>query len=287
MTREQFYPLTESELVGISNLKGAYLKVYLWLSVQMPFPDSQPIEIDTAHIAGILGIARRTVQLALSRLSEMKLFEWEPTKVKVWRSQRQKPKSQPKSQPKPEPKPEPEFEANHNSRSIDRQRDPEITETIYRSPERSIDREREPEPAPQKDSKPLQTIQTNPDYTNRERGEGLKKSGVSEEAIEEYERHLESLPADEADRFKRFIISRAKSLPKPPAIQIKWAASNWKYLWQEFQQSQQTPTVATPSGFSVEEVRSRSPEIEQPQALSNIRAILNNLRGGGSHVATT
>ena len=117
-----------------------------------------------------------------------------------------------------------------------------------------------------------------------EREGRLKNSGVSEDAIAEYESHLNSLPVDQAERFKRFLISRAKSLPKPPAIQIKWAASNWKYLWKEFQ-SQQSPTVATPSGFSVEEVR--SPEIDQPQALDNIRAILANLTGGGGHVATT
>lgn len=128
-------------------------------------------------------------------------------------------------------------------------------------------------------------ISSNSSQIEREGGE--KISRISEEAINEYENHLASLPADEADRFKRFIISRAKSLPKPPAIQVKWAASNWKFLWDEFKASQQAPAVATPSGFSVEEVRSREPQIEQPQALSNIRTILNNLRGGGSHVATT
>ncbi|MGC9506195.1 hypothetical protein, partial [Baaleninema sp.] len=120
--QEQFYPLTESELSTVSQvLKAAELKVYLWLSIQMPFPDSAPIEIDTERIAESLGLHRRTIQIALNKLSELGLFGWEAVRAKIWRfSFRDASRS-------------PVRQENNRSRSTDRQSDPQIAKAIHRS----------------------------------------------------------------------------------------------------------------------------------------------------------
>ncbi len=62
-----------------SQLTNAQLRVYLHYKTLDPFGDRR-IEICTKAIAETLGMARRTVQIALAKLSSMGLIIWEKTK---------------------------------------------------------------------------------------------------------------------------------------------------------------------------------------------------------------
>ncbi len=74
------YRLTSDEFLTInSQLTNAQLRVYLHYKTLDPFGDRR-IEICTKAIAETLGMARRTVQIALAKLSSMGLIIWEKTK---------------------------------------------------------------------------------------------------------------------------------------------------------------------------------------------------------------
>ena len=85
----QFYKLTQSDLEIAFSLKGTELKVWLWLSVKLPFNNSE-MEIDTSQIAEEVGISRRSAQRVLAHLQELQLFNLEWTKAKVSRTSKPK-----------------------------------------------------------------------------------------------------------------------------------------------------------------------------------------------------
>lgn len=80
MTTAAHYRLTSDEFLHInSQLTNAQLRVYLHYKTLDPFGDRR-VEICTKAIAETLGMARRTVQIALAKLSSMGLIIWEKTK---------------------------------------------------------------------------------------------------------------------------------------------------------------------------------------------------------------
>ena len=80
MTTAAHYRLTSDEFLTInSKLSDAQLRVYLYYKTQDPFGDRR-VEICTKAIAETLGLARRTVQAALSYLSSKKLIAWQKAK---------------------------------------------------------------------------------------------------------------------------------------------------------------------------------------------------------------
>ena len=81
----KFYKLSESDLPLIFSLSESEIKVWCWLSVNLPFDNSRDLEIDTSQLAEEIGISRRSVQRALKTIQENELFEIEFTKAKVKR----------------------------------------------------------------------------------------------------------------------------------------------------------------------------------------------------------
>lgn len=82
MSKPTHYPLTMDEFLKLNTLlTDAELRVYLYLMIKNPFPDSK-IEIDTALISEQLDLTRRTVQRSIKRLSELQLIEIEITRFK-------------------------------------------------------------------------------------------------------------------------------------------------------------------------------------------------------------
>lgn len=74
MSKPTHYPLTMDEFLKLNKLlTDAELRVYLYLMIKNPFPDSK-IEIDTALISEQLGLTRRTVQRSVKKIAELKLF---------------------------------------------------------------------------------------------------------------------------------------------------------------------------------------------------------------------
>lgn len=111
-TTAAHYRLTSDEFLTInSQLTNAQLRVYLHYKTLDPFGDRR-VEICTKAIAETLGMAQRTVQLALRKLSSMGLIIWERSKSFI-------------------------------RRSCDRLSDLQIVKAITRSPKRSQDRERQ------------------------------------------------------------------------------------------------------------------------------------------------
>jgi hypothetical protein len=106
------YRLTNDEFLHInSTLTNAQLRVYMYWKTLDPFGDRK-VEICTKAIAETLGMAQRTVQMALNKLAAMNMIIWQKAKSFV-------------------------------TRSVDHLGDHRIAEAIYRSPERSQDRERQ------------------------------------------------------------------------------------------------------------------------------------------------
>ncbi|MBE9018895.1 hypothetical protein C7Y66_11005 [Chroococcidiopsis sp. CCALA 051] len=74
MSKPTHYPLTMDEFLKLNTLlTDAELRVYLYLMIKNPFPDSR-IEIDTAFISEQLGLTRRTVQRSVKKIAELKFF---------------------------------------------------------------------------------------------------------------------------------------------------------------------------------------------------------------------
>lgn len=74
MSKPTHYPLTMDEFLKLNTLlTDAELRIYLYLMIKNPFPDSK-IEIDTALISEQLGLTRRTVQRSVKKIAELKLF---------------------------------------------------------------------------------------------------------------------------------------------------------------------------------------------------------------------
>lgn len=74
MSKPTHYPLTMDEFLKLNTLlTDAELRVYLYLMTLNPFPDSE-FEIDTAFISEQLGMTRRTIQRAVKKIGELKLF---------------------------------------------------------------------------------------------------------------------------------------------------------------------------------------------------------------------
>lgn len=74
MSKPTHYPLTMDEFLKLNALlTDAELRVYFYLMIKNPFPDSR-IEIDTALISEQLGLTRRTVQRSVKKIAELKLF---------------------------------------------------------------------------------------------------------------------------------------------------------------------------------------------------------------------
>jgi len=106
------YRLTNDEFLHInSTLTNAQLRVYMYWKTLDPFGDRR-VEICTKAIAETLGMAQRTVQMALNKLAAMNMIIWQKAKSFV-------------------------------TRSTDRLGDLQIAEVITGSPERSQDRERQ------------------------------------------------------------------------------------------------------------------------------------------------
>ncbi|MGC9506022.1 MAG: hypothetical protein ACP5D4_20140, partial [Baaleninema sp.] len=119
--------------------------------------------------------------------------------------------------------------------------DPQIAKAIHRSPKRSTDRDRLLKPALQEASTPPQTIQTNTDYSDRERERGENNFSEESQADKwevlkaEFEEWRSHLSQEQSDQFGRFVLERLRSLPQQPAIPDKWILSNWKFLKRQFE----------------------------------------------------
>ena len=75
MAKPKYHQLSNDEVIKLySELKSSEIGVYLYLASKHPFEDSK-IEIDTSLIAEHLGFHRRTVQLAVNKLAELKYIE--------------------------------------------------------------------------------------------------------------------------------------------------------------------------------------------------------------------
>lgn len=81
----KFYKLSELDLPLIVSLNESEIKVWCWLSINLPFENSKNLEIDTSQLAEELSMSRRSVQRALKKLQEDEIFDIEFTKAKVKR----------------------------------------------------------------------------------------------------------------------------------------------------------------------------------------------------------
>ena len=218
MIEEKFYPLTASEFEKINNLlTNAELKVYLYLMTLNPFSDRK-LEIDTAYLAERLGLNRRTIQRAVKRLEQLELIEIEISKFRYV-------KKHCKSD-----------ETIHSAtrRSTRRRDDPPDGSTdrqqrrddpLDGSTDRqsgSPDRQRPPKPAPSKDSKSSQTIQTYTDFKD-------------------------SLREDEREKFFNFVEKKIENFnPAIANINDYLASKNrWKDFYKEFTETSTTKEKKT------------------------------------------
>jgi hypothetical protein len=157
---EQFYKLTNSEFLKINELlKDAQLRVYLYLMTLNPWRD-RAIEVDTAYIAEMLGLTRRTIQRAIKQLEDLHLVEIEITKFKIKHGQS---KSEERITTHGSPSDTRIAKTTDGSpeRQMDRLSDTRIAETTDGSPRRHTDRQRETEPLQDGDSSIPQTNKTN------------------------------------------------------------------------------------------------------------------------------
>ena len=81
----KFYKLSELDLPLIVSLNESEIKVWCWLSINLPFENNKNLEIDTSQLAEELSMSRRSVQRALKKLQEDEIFDIEFTKAKVKR----------------------------------------------------------------------------------------------------------------------------------------------------------------------------------------------------------
>jgi hypothetical protein len=85
-TKAAHYRLTSDEFLHINSaLTNAQLRVYMYWRTLDPFGDRR-IEICTKAIAESLGMAQRTVQIALNKLASLNMIIWEKAKSFVRRT---------------------------------------------------------------------------------------------------------------------------------------------------------------------------------------------------------
>ncbi|MEC4881774.1 MAG: helix-turn-helix domain-containing protein [Scytonema sp. PMC 1070.18] len=201
MTADEFFKLN-------ANLKDAELRVYLYLMVLNPFPNSL-IEIDTAKISEQLGLTRRTVQRAIRQLCELQLIEVEITKFKYKK-------------------------AVHGASSRLGSGDTQIVSNDIRIASNDTRIASNDIRIASSDTR----IASNDTRIANTHLKPLPNQGSSSSQISQtYSNFIQTLSEAQRESFLKFGEEKARKLPKPPELIEKWVEKHWEEISREWYKS--------------------------------------------------